>query len=251
MADLQINNRHEKYRDFDFSDCLFPEYFEKEVHCEKSKKSPRTYRDPFLLSKLEGMKLTPIYCMPVIEPYNGSLPSELITFSKARAEFNDGIRSSACPCFYMDDESFLCAVKKPDNYLNMLLQHPQVIGLDMSIQMDMPYATKVHNLFVNKLWTRYMQMKGCRMIANIVWAEPRLYDIAFDGFPSDSIVAVNSMGIKENRTSQYFWLKGYEEMLKRLNPCHIVRYGEPIYGEDESISTYYANNHLNRMRYGR
>ena len=33
--------------------------------------------------------------------------------------------------------------------------------------------------------------------------------------------------------------------------AHIIRYGDKIAGEDESISTYYPNNHLNRMRHGR
>lgn len=249
MVFSQIRNSKEKSRDF--SDCLFPDYLRESARGEDEAKYKLKHPDPFKLSRLDGMRLTPIYGMPIISSYVGPLPAGLVTFTQARADFSKGIVSGDCPCFYQDDSGFMCVANDIDPYIPMLKSHPQVIGLDLSVQLDMPYATKVNNIYTNKVWTRYVQMKGVNAVANIIWADPRLYDLCFDGYPTNSIVAVNSMGIKGNRTSTFFWLKGYEEMLKRLSPSHIIRYGERISGEDESISTFYANNHLNRMRYGR
>lgn len=229
-------------------DCLFPDFFDETFSCDGSIKQGRQLNDLFHLSMLEGIVVTSTHEMPVIEPYNGLIPAEAATFTRARADFNRGTITDYCPCFYQDDSAFMCVINNVDKYIPMLKSYNYVIGLDLSVQMDMPYAVKVNNIFNNKLFTRYLQMKGVCIIPNVVWAEPRLYDICFDGFPQNSVIAVNSMGIKGNRKSVYYWSKGYKEMLKRLTPQHIVRYGEPLAGEDLSISTFCENKHLKRMR---
>lgn len=233
----------------DYSQTLFPEYMkETELRCEK--KPPQTYNDPFHLQWLENMTLTD-YDMPVIGPYNGALPTSLIPFLEARADYYKHVTLSGCPHFYIDDAHFTCLLNDLPKYTSLLSGFSAVIGPDFSLKMDMPKAMKMHNAYLNKVITRYFQLHNVATIPNIVWADPKDYDYCFAGFPENSIVAVNSMGIKGNRQSIFFWQKGYEEMLNRLHPCHILRYGDRINGEDESISTYYPNNHLNRMRYGR
>lgn len=206
--------------------------------------------DPFHLEWLEGMTLAD-YGMPVIAPFNGPVPTSLITFQEARAGHcrnQDGI---ACPHFYIDDLRFTCILNDLPRYTTMLANYPVVIGPDLSLKIDMPDPLKRYNSYLNKVITCYFQIHGLKAIPNVVWADPRCYDYCFAGFPVESTVAVNSMGIKGDRRSAFFWLKGYEEMINRLHPTHILRYGDKIKGEMESISTYYPNNHLNRMRYGR
>lgn len=233
----------------DYSQTLFPDYMrETEPLIIKSK--TKTHPDPFHLEWLDGMTLTD-FGMPVVEPYNGLLPTYIIPFHEARAGYYKTITTTACPHFYIDDTYFTCVLNDLPKYTSILAGFPAVIGPDFSLKMDMPEPMKRYNAYLNKVITRYLQLHGINTIPNIVWADPNGYDYCFAGFPENSIVAVNSMGIKGNRQAVFFWKKGYEEMLNRLHPCHILRYGERINGEDESISTYYPNNHLNRMRYGR
>jgi len=235
---------------FDSSNCLFPEYM---LESEPVSNHTRTdyHRDVFRMSLLEGVTLTDRFGMPVIDPCTENAPSSLITFPEARCLYNKGQCTSSTIHFYVEDSAFWCVSSSVDTYLPVFLNSASVIGLDLSIQIDMPTPLKMYNSYLNKLLTRHLQIKGITTYPNIIWAEPNSYGYCFDGYPQCCTVAVNSMGIIGNPRSVYFWQKGYEEMIERLRPLHIIRYGDLIPGEVESISTYYPNNHLHRMRYGR
>ncbi len=233
----------------DYSHTLFPEYM-RETEPLVPKRQTQPHADPFHLGWLEGMTRTD-FDMPVIEPYNGALPTSLLPFHEARANYYKHTTLSGCPHFYIDDSYFTCLLNDLPKYTTMLAGFPAVIGPDFSLKIDMDDPLKMYNSYINKMATRYFQLHGVKAIPNVVWADPKSYDYCFAGYPENSIVAINSMGIKGNRQSVFFWLKGYEEMINKLRPTHIMRYGPIINGEDENISTYYTNNHLNRMRHGR
>ena len=55
----------------------------------------------------------------------------------------------------------------------------------------------------------------------------RSYDFCFDGFPKHSTVAVSSVGVKGDYD---LFRRGYEEMLRRLEPETILYYGDMIDG---------------------
>lgn len=243
MARLNI-----KHAD-DYSQTLFPEYL-KETEMQYIINTPQTHTDPFHLEWLQGMTLTD-YGMPQIEAYNDTLPARLIPFHEARAGYYSGVATTGCPHFYIEDSRFMCLLNDLPKYTTMLSCFPMVITPDFSIKMDMPEPMKMYNSYLNKVIGRYLQLHNVSTIPNVVWAGPNSYHYCFAGYPKGSVVAVNSMGIKGDSRSVFFWLKGYEEMLTRLRPSHIIRYGEMIPGENVSISTFYSNNHLNRMRHGR
>ena len=235
-------------RDEQFEYCLFPEYM-----CESytRKNKSKDYPDPFHLSRLNGINISAPYDMPNVGGYYGRIPNSLSSFIETRSLTNRGLLCQSYTHFFIEDSHFMCLSNEPDKYVDMFLSCGGLIGPDYSVKIGMPYSIKLNNIFTNKVLTCFYQNKGIPVIPNIVWAEPRIYDVCFSGFPSHSIVAVNSMGIIGDRDAVYFWRKGYDEMLVRLEPLHIIRYGDKIYGELESISTYYPNNHINRMRYGR
>lgn len=96
-----------------------------------------------------------------------------------------------------------------------------------------------------------MQSLGVNIIVNATWSTPDSFAYCFDGIPTGCAIAINSMGVNKHDVSKYLWRQGYAEAIRRLNPCRILRYGPKMGGELEGISTYYENNHLNRMRNGR
>ena len=51
------------------------------------------------------------------------------------------------------------------------------------------------------------------------------YDFCFDGVEKGSIVAVGMIGCKRNKTG---FMRGYNEMLNRIQPDKIICYGTPF-----------------------
>ena len=49
---------------------------------------------------------------------------------------------------------------------------------------------------------------------------------AIDGEPVSGIVAVSSVGTQQNKESKRLFLRGYEEMMKRLAPEWVIFYGK-------------------------
>lgn len=198
------------------------------------------------------MSLTQKYQMPMVEKCICPIPMGLISFPQARAIASTKINHyNSVVHFFVSDEKFLCLRANPTKYIGILSRFAAVCGLDYSLQRDMPYPLQISNIYQNKLLSRYLQLNGLTVIPNVVWSVPKLYDICFDGLPTESVLVVNSMGIKGNPENVYFWLKGYKEMLERLKPIRIIRYGDFIEGEESSISAYFPCEHLNRMRHGR
>lgn len=185
--------------------------------------------------------------LPTIAPYKGETPRFLVPFCQARS----AVIHQAFIHFFIDDYRFECIWKQPERYLGLLARCQGVIGTDFSQLSDMPYPQRLYNCYRNRLLGHWMQKNGINYIHNVTWSLPDSYDYSFDGLPIGTIVAVNSNGIIGNYFSKYLWLKGYDEMLKRLKPSQIIRYGSKIDGENESISVYFQNERLNLLRNGR
>ena len=60
----------------------------------------------------------------------------------------------------------------------------------------------------------------------ISWSDENSYEWCFDGEPRGGIVAVSSVGTQKSKESQRLFLRGYEEMVKRLEPTWVIFYGK-------------------------
>lgn len=187
------------------------------------------------------------YQMPLIQPYLGPIPSEIISFNRARGH---AIGQKAIH-FYIADAFFECVWNRPDVYLPMLQKCPFIISTDYSLYSDMLLPEVMWNTFRNKLLCSWWQKHGVKVIPNVSWSKPWSYDFVFEGYPKNSVISINSTGIGKDQQAKLLWLQGYEQVLKRLEPVHILRYGAMQNGEDTSISTYYKNDNLNGVAYGR
>lgn len=65
------------------------------------------------------------------------------------------------------------------------------------------------------------------MIPTVTWADERTYDICFNYIEKGSIVAISTVGIIRNKE---LFLKGFNEMIKRIKPSLILVRGKPIEG---------------------
>lgn len=86
---------------------------------------------------------------------------------------------------------------------------------------------------------------------DVTWADIATLDMCLDGYSIGAdIIAINSMGVGNDKWASGNWLVGYKEVLKQLRPKHILRYGSPRAGEVQEISTYYPNNNFTSYNHG-
>lgn len=73
--------------------------------------------------------------------------------------------------------------------------------------------------------------KGIKVIPTVNWGLENTFDFCFNGIEKGSVVAVSTYMVSEhgNHSDQKeFFMKGYNEMLKRIEPELIICYHEPF-----------------------
>ena len=85
----------------------------------------------------------------------------------------------------------------------------------------------------------YWQSIGLDVIPDVVWGEEKTFEFCFDGIPKGGTVAVSSVGVKRdkewNGSGGDIFRKGYDEMLRRLEPKTVLYYGDMIDGLEGNI----------------
>ena len=208
----------------------------------------RSYKIPLQHELCNNLSFTDEYQMPKVKPYTGDIPSELISFNRARALKQN---PNAAVHFYIYDSFFNCLWNVPSKYEGMFRRFWGIISTDFSVYADMTMPEVMYNSFRNKLLAAYFQSLGIIVIPNVSWSRPWSYGFCLDGFPKHSVIAINSTGIGRDAFSTSLWMQGYEKVLETLEPLTIIRYGAKQDGEDESISVYFPNDNLRSARYGR
>ena len=152
--------------------------------------------------------------------------------------------------FYYDDYKFVSAWREPDKYIEKLREFKAVIAPDFSLYTDFPRALQILSCYRRQWCGAYWQMQGLDVIPDVVWGDEESFKYCFDGIPKHSVVAVSTVGVTRddnwnNKDGDRF-LKGYNEMLKRLKPTKVLFYGTMIDGIDQSnvirIPSYYEEN---------
>lgn len=185
--------------------------------------------------------------MPVLEPFNGEIPDKMVPFDEAyRKRIYDCIVH-----FYVDDRRFLRLYRNPEKYVPFLCDCALVIEPDLSQFWNMPYPIRYAHAYLNRAMAAYIQSKGGNVVSNITWTGNDSYEYSIAGRPTNSIVAVNCTGILAHDMSKYIWQEGYRNVVLPLHPSRIIRYGDRMPGEDTSVSIYFDNERIKRLRYGR
>lgn len=123
------------------------------------------------------------------------------------------------------DDRFEHLYKNPVRSLKRYSQYAFVLSPEYSLYADMPIWRQLENTVKNRWVGAYWQSMGLKVIPTICWGRPASYDFCFDGIEKNSTVAVGMIGKKR---SKRFFMLGYEEMLARIQPEHIIVYGRPF-----------------------
>ena len=165
------------------------------------------------------------YNIPLIEPLPADFRADKLTWipfnyaKTAKDRKNKGIH------FFVDDYQFTRLWNRPDDYISLLTEFGAVCTPDFSLYTDTPKALQIYNHYRKHWLGAYWQMHGITVIPTICWSTPDSFDWCFDGEPTDSIVAVSSVGTQNKPDTMRAFERGYEEALKRLSPSQILWYG--------------------------
>lgn len=163
------------------------------------------------------------YGIPQIEPAKEYPDGQFIPMNYAKSEKDTSCKILHC---FVDDYQFTRYWNRPDEYIQMLSKFKAVCSPDFSTYTDMPLAMQIYNHYRKHWLAAYWQLHGLTVYPTISWSDESSYDWCFDGEPVGGVVAVSSVGTQNSKEAKRLFLKGYEEMTKRLNPTCVIFYGK-------------------------
>ena len=133
--------------------------------------------------------------------------------------------------FFLYDYKFERVWKHPDQDIEKLKRYRAVLSPDFSMYLEMTPVLQFYNLFRNRWCGAYFAGKGIRVIPTVSWGGENTFDFCFEGIPKGSTVAVSTYMVSahdHHADQKAFFLKGYREMLRRIDPERIICYNEPF-----------------------
>ena len=164
------------------------------------------------------------YGIPQIKPETFEGNCEFVGFNYARGKCNNPEEKAVH--FFLDDYQFDALWRNPDRYVDKLSKFRYILTPDFSTYTDFPKAIQIYNHYRKHWMAAYWQLHGMTVYPTISWSNENSYDWCFDGEPVGGVVAVSSVGTQQNKESKRLFLRGYEEMMKRLSPEWVIFYGK-------------------------
>ncbi len=96
---------------------------------------------------------------------------------------------------------------------------------------EMNPVLQLHNTFRNRWVGAYLSEKGIKVIPTVNWGLENTFDFCFNGIEKGSTVAVSTYMVSEHgnhKAQKEFFLKGYDEMLRKIEPEIVICYDEPF-----------------------
>lgn len=173
------------------------------------------------------------WSMPVIPKTDINLTSDsnirLIGFNKVKSGKDNHYKRIVH--FFLYDYEFENIWKNPEKYADTLKQYEAVLSPDFSMYIEMNPVIQLYNTFRNRWVGAFLHEKGIKVIPTVNWGLENTFDFCFNGIEKGSIVAVSTYMVSEhgNHSDQKeFFMRGYNEMLKRIEPKLIICYHEPF-----------------------
>ena len=143
--------------------------------------------------------------------------------------------------FYIQDYLFDRVWNHPDKYVEMLKNHPGVIGPDFSMFRDTPYPIQMWSHYKRQWLEAYWQIKGIKVIPNIMWSDKESYKWCFDGVPAHSVISISANGCLRDRYARSLFYKGYLKAQEILQPKLILVHSVKSFQKDIEAETNFLN----------
>ena len=151
-------------------------------------------------------------------------PSDTIDFRSGLNRSFKGHHNTSCN-FYIDDTKFLALENNVDKYLNYLKLFQCVLGLDFSIDTQMPLVMQYWNKYRSMALDWYLTLQGIAVIPNVNIIPYKGREWLLDGLPKRSTVCCSTNGRVRSKGAREEFCKGFYEMCERLEPTRVVVVG--------------------------
>ena len=150
--------------------------------------------------------------------------------------------------FFLDDYQFERVWNNIDKYTEVLQRFKAVMSPDFSMFTVNPKALQIYQHFRKHFIGAYWQANGLTVIPTINWADEKSFEWCFDGEPTNSVVAISTVGSMNSKANKEGFYKGYYEMKKQLQPKKVLCYGtvpEEIKNEVQGIGCHWERRFKN------
>lgn len=151
-------------------------------------------------------------------------PSDTIDFRSGLSRTFKGHHGTSCN-FYIDDEKFLALENNVAKYLNHLKLFQCVLGLDFSIDTQMPLVMQYWNKYRSMALDWYLTLQGITVIPSVNIIPYKGREWLLDGLPKHSTVCCSTNGRVRSKAAREEFCEGFYEMCERLEPTRVVVVG--------------------------
>ena len=184
----------------------------------------KTMRDTPLFMR-NNFKTSGKWGLPLIQKQSLSTDNiVLVACSDTRANDNEENKQKGVH-FFVDDYRFNGIYDNPERTLKRYSQYSFLLSPDFSTYTDMDLWRQLESVAKNRWVGAFWQSKGLTIIPTISWGLSQSYEFCFDGVEKGATVAIGMIGCKQSKLN---FMRGYNEMLKRLEPEKIICFGSPF-----------------------
>jgi len=134
--------------------------------------------------------------------------------------------------FFVDDFRFETIYDHPEKALERYGKYRFLLTPDYSLYAEMDPWRQIESVGKARWVGAKWQANGKIVIPTVSWGLARSFEFCFDGIQKNSIVAVGMIGCKRNKAD---FLKGYYQMLTKIEPEAIICLGNPFDEMDGNI----------------
>lgn len=151
-------------------------------------------------------------------------PSDTMDFRSGLSRTFKGHHGTSCN-FYIDDEKFLALENNVAKYLNYLKLFQCVLGLDFSIDTQMPLVMQYWNKYRSMALDWYLTLQGITVIPSVNIIPYKGREWLLDGLPRHSTISCSTNGRVRSKGAREEFCEGFYEMCERLEPTRVVVVG--------------------------
>lgn len=161
------------------------------------------------------------YGIPLLQD-NQFIPVDLLGYNESlRLKKGDENKTIH---FYLDDYMFEPLWNRPSKTLSRITKVGKALTPDFSMFGEYPLALQLYNTYRSRWLGRYWQEHFVEVIPTVSWSNEESFDFCFKGIHKHSTVSLSTMSIGKDDLASF--IKGYEEMLRQLEPKNLVLYGD-------------------------
>ena len=134
--------------------------------------------------------------------------------------------------FFVDDFRFETVYNHPEKALERYGRYRFLLVPDYSLYAEMNPWRQIESVGKARWVGAKWQKAGKIVIPTISWGLTRTYEFCFDAIEKNCIVAIGMIGCKSSKIA---FLRGYYEMMSRIDPKAVICFGTPFKEMDGNL----------------